>query len=73
MPKFDLVVQNPPYSRYIHLDFLKKGYEILSDKGQMIIIEPATWLINVRKNGKAKTIYNPLKEILKGKVRKVII
>ena len=73
MPKFDFVVQNPPYSRYIHLDFLKKGYEILSDKGQMIIIEPATWLINVRKNGKAKTIYNPLKEILKGKVRKVII
>lgn len=39
----------------------------------MIIIEPATWLINVRKNGKAKTIYNPLKETLHGKVRKIII
>lgn len=73
MPKFDFIVQNPPYSGSLHLDFLKKGYEMLSDKGQMIIIEPSTWLINVRKNGKAKTIYNPLKEILKGKVRKVII
>ena len=73
MPNVDFVVQNPPYSGSLHLDFLKKGYEMLSDKGQMIIIEPSTWLINVRKNGKAKTIYNPLKEILKGKVRKVII
>ena len=73
MPKFDFIVQNPPYNGSLHLDFLKKGYEMLSDNGQMIIIEPSTWLINVRKNGKAKTIYNPLKEILKGKVRKVII
>lgn len=72
MPNFDFVVQNPPYSGSLHLDFLKKGYEILSDKGQMIIIEPATWLINVRKNGKAKQ-YDKLKKMLEGQVKKVSI
>lgn len=72
MPNFDFVVQNPPYSGSLHLDFLKKGYEMLSDKGQMIIIEPATWLINVRKNGKAKQ-YDKLKKMLEGQVKKVSI
>ena len=83
MPKFDFVVQNPPYNGSLHLDFLKKGYEMLSDKGQMIIIEPATWLINVRKYGKrgeemrvnssAIKKYDELKQTLKGKVKKIII
>lgn len=83
MPKFDFVVQNPPYRKSLHLDFLKKGYEILSDKGQMIIIEPATWLINVRKYGKrgeemrvnSSTIkkYDELKKMLEGQVKKIII
>ena len=83
MPKFDFIVQNPPYSGSLHLDFLKKGYEMLSDKGQMIIIEPATWLINVRKYGKrgeemrvnssAVKKYDELKKMLECKVKKVII
>lgn len=83
MPKFDFVVQNPPYSGSLHLDFLKKGYEILSDKGQMIIIEPATWLINVRKYGKrgeemrvnssAIKKYDELKKTLEGKIKKIVI
>ena len=72
MPKFDFVVQNPPYSGSLHLDFLKKGYEMLSNKGQMIIIEPATWLINIRKNGKAKQ-YNELKKMLENQVKRIII
>lgn len=83
MPNFDFVVQNPPYSGSLHLDFLKKGYEMLSDKGQMIIIEPATWLINVRKYGKrgeemrvnssAIKKYDELKKMLEGQVKKIII
>ena len=83
MPNFDFVVQNPPYSGSLHLDFLKKGYEMLSDKGQMIIIEPATWLINVRKYGKrgeemrvnssAIKKYDEIKKMLEGQVKKVII
>ena len=83
MPNFDFVVQNPPYSGSLHLDFLKKGYEMLSDKGQMIIIEPAAWLINVRKYGKrnvemrsqssAIKKYDELKKMLEGQVKKIII
>ena len=83
MPNFDFVVQNPPYSGSLHLDFLKKGYEMLSDKGQMIIIEPATWLINVRKYGKrgenlrtnSSEIqkYDTIKKMLEKQVEKIII
>ena len=83
MPKFDFIVQNPPYSGSLHLDFLKKGYEMLSDKGQMIIIEPATWLIDVRKHGKkyeemrvqSSEIkkYDELKNLLNKNVKTVII
>lgn len=72
MPKFDYIIQNPPYSGSLHLEFLKKGYELLSDTGKMVIIEPATWLINVRKNGKAKE-YNEVKNMLEKHVNKVII
>ena len=57
MPKFDFILYNPPYSKSLHLDFLKAGYNMLSDTGKMIIIEPSTFYINIRKNGKAKN-YN---------------
>ncbi|MBO6273350.1 hypothetical protein J6O48_11300 [bacterium] len=70
--KFDYIIQNPPYSGSLHLDFLKKGYELLSDTGKMVIIEPATWLINVRKNGKAK-LYDEIKSMLGKHVYKVVI
>ena len=70
--KFDYIIQNPPYSGSLHLDFLKKGYELLSDTGKMVIIEPATWLINVRKNGKAK-LYDEIKKKLGKHVYKVVI
>ena len=83
MPNFDFVVQNPPYKGSLHLDFFKKGYEMLSNKGQMIIIEPAMWLINVRKYGKrgeemrvnssAIKKYDEIKKMLDGQVKKVII
>lgn len=72
MPKFDYIIQNPPYSGSLHLDFLKKGYELLSDNGKMVIIEPATWLINVRKTGKAK-LYDEIKKMLGKHVYKVVI
>ena len=54
--KFDYIIQNPPYNGSLHLDFLEKGLDLLTEKGRMVIIEPATWLINVRKNGKAKKV-----------------
>lgn len=70
--KFDYIIQNPPYYGSLHLGFLEKGYEMLADNGQMVIIEPATWLINIRQNGKAK-IYDKIKEKLNGHIKKVIV
>ena len=70
--KFDAIIQNPPYKGSLHLDFLEKGLDLLDENGEMVIIEPATWLINVRKNGKAK-LYDKIKKRLEGHVEKVVI
>lgn len=70
--KFDYIIQNPPYNGSLHLDFLEKGLDLLTEKGRMIIIEPATWLINVRKNGKAKK-YDAIKKRIEGHVESVKI
>jgi hypothetical protein len=70
--KFDYVIQNPPYNGSLHLDFLEKGLDLLTEKGRMVIIEPATWLINVRKNGKAKK-YDAIKKRIDGHVESVKI
>ena len=73
MPKFDYIIQNPPYNKIMHIDFFKKGLDMLADDGKMTIIEPATWLINIKKDGNAKKIYNPLKDMLSGIVDRVSI
>ena len=70
--KFDYIIQNPPYNGSLHLDFLEKGLDLLTEKGRMVIIEPATWLINVRKNGKAKK-YDAIKKRIEGHVESVKI
>lgn len=67
--KFDTIIQNPPYNGSLHLDFLEKGLDLLDKNGKMVIIEPATWLINVRKNGKTK-IYDRIKQRIEGHVEK---
>ena len=46
MPKFDYIIQNPPYKKTLHIDFFKKGISMLNETGKMTIIEPATWLID---------------------------
>ena len=81
--KFDYIIQNPPYNGSLHLDFLEKGLDLLTEKGKMVIIEPATWLINVRKYGKrgenGRTCsseikkYDKIKDRLKGHVESVTI
>lgn len=70
--KFDYIIQNPPYAGSLHLDIFDKTLDLIDPKGKMTIIEPATWLINVRRNGKAKK-YDALKEKLKGHIYKVVI
>lgn len=69
---FDYVIQNPPYKKSLHLEFMKLGVKLLNIQGKMVIIEPATWLINIRKNGKAKQ-YDDIKNILGKHVYKIII
>lgn len=78
MPKFDFIVQNPPYNGSLHLDFFNKGLDLLSDKGQMIIIEPSTWLIELRqyvseKKSRQMKMYLSLKDRIKGHIKKIII
>ena len=70
--KFENIIQNPPYNKSLHLDFLEKGLDLLTENGKMVIVEPSTWLINIRKNGKAKR-YDALKERLNGHIQSVII
>ena len=64
---------NPPYDKDLHLQFFSKSLDILSPTGSMCIVEPATWLINIRKNGKAHSIYEPLKNRIEGHVKSVLI
>lgn len=81
--KFDYIIQNPPYNKSLHLAFLEKGLDLLSEQGKMVIIEPATWLINVRKYGKRNEMgrtcsseikkYDELKKRLDGHVESVVI
>ena len=70
--KYDVVIQNPPYSKSLHLDFFKLGLNLLESNGVMTIIEPATWLVNVRKNGKA-SLYDEIKRKIAGHVESVVI
>ena len=44
MPKFDVVVGNPPYIRGTHLTFIDKAYELANEF--IVFIQPATWVLN---------------------------
>lgn len=39
--KFDNVIQNPPYDGTLHLDFEELGINMMTDKGRMVIVQPA--------------------------------
>ena len=54
--KFDYIIQNPPYDDTLHLDFIDKGLDLLKDGGMMEVINPSTWVINVRDNKKADNL-----------------
>ena len=76
--RFDFILYNPPYNKSLHIDFFNKGLDLLSDTGKMVIIEPSTWLIELRQNIAEKKSsqmkkYIALKERIKGHVSKVII
>lgn len=62
MPKFDFIIQNPPYKSQLHLQFLEKSFDdVLNENGQMIIIEPAMFLLDIRnKNNKISSLKKKL-------------
>ena len=70
--KFSNIVLNPPYNGSLHLEILKNSLDLLTDDGHLVVVEPATWLINVRRNGKAK-LYDEIKKKIDGHVKSVII
>lgn len=66
-------IQNPPYDGNLHLDFFNVGLDLIGKfNGRMVIIEPATWIIDVRRNSTAK-IYDAIKERINGHVKSVVI
>lgn len=71
--KFDTIIQNPPYKKTMHLDFLEKGLDVLEDNGTMIIIEPSSWLINIRKNTKNANRYDNIKNRIGKHIKSVVI
>ena len=76
--KFDYIIQNPPYSKSLHLNFLEEGLDLLTENGKMVIIEPAMWLINLNPNSAyvkgTKTNHTPkIKEKINGHVESVVI
>ena len=77
MPKFDYVIQNPPYSRSLHLKFLELALNILEQtQGIFCVIEPSTWLIQLQPNGSYRgpnTLATQLRNRIDGKVEEVII
>ena len=44
--KFDIVLMNPPYLKNLHIKFMKKTFDLISDNGALIYIGPDNWLIN---------------------------
>ena len=44
--KFDIVLMNPPYLKNLHIKFMEKTFDLISDNGALIYIGPDNWLIN---------------------------
>lgn len=59
MPKFDVVVGNPPYQRELHIDFLNLSFNMLKDNGKLVFVHPSSWLLderNLKKSVKTRNL-----------------
>ncbi len=68
MPKFDVVVGNPPYQGRLHLDFLELAYKLR--KKFIVWVHPSAWLID--KKDKIKR-YGEIKKLLEKSVKEITI
>lgn len=66
--KFSAIIMNPPFSGDLHLDFFDKCLDVLSEDGQMVIVEPGQWLVQLKDNAKY-TRENSLTEKIKNKIK----
>lgn len=63
MPKFDVIVGNPPYKKDLHLKFLKICNSLLKRNGEIIWIHPARWLQDPLAPMKGNSDFNKYKDL----------
>ena len=63
MPKFDVVILNPPFKGNLHLTFLKKSYNL--SKQYIVCVHPATWILDERIPDKYVNIKNLISKNIK--------
>lgn len=44
--KFDVCLMNPPYAKNMHIKFMEKTFDLISNDGSLIYIGPDNWLID---------------------------
>ena len=62
--KFDCIIQNPPYSRNLHLKILAEAIKHLSDDGVCVNLSPAQYLQDPLAKIKKASDYNRFKELV---------
>ena len=68
MPKFDVVIANPPYKGNLHLKFLEIAYNVSNQ--YVVFLQPAT--IYLDKKGKSKQVLD-LKELIKNNIKEITL
>jgi hypothetical protein len=61
MPKFDVVMGNPPYKGSLHLKFLELSHNIMNNGGYIIWVHPARWLQDTTAPYKKNSDFNKYK------------
>lgn len=66
--KFDIIVSNPPYAKYLHIKFIEKSLFLC--KGKMIFVHPSNSFVN-KKTG--NDVYEKFNGIIESKLEEVFL